>query len=69
MALKSETAGVTDIDPIVTEVAMIEPATFGRVLKEPAPGIDVDAVRQATEASPIVTGPVPTMFGPTQGTR
>ena len=49
------------IDLIVTELAVIEPVADGLLLKEIAPGVDVEAVQRATGARLIVQGPVPSM--------
>ena len=46
---------------IVTEMAVIEPTDDGLVLRETGPGLSVDDVISATEASLIVHGDVPTM--------
>jgi len=49
------------IDLIVTELAVIEPVEDGLLLKEVAPGVDVETVQRATGTRLIVQGPVPTM--------
>lgn len=46
---------------IVTEMAVIEPTDDGLVLRERAPGIDVDAILAASSAKLIVDGNVPEM--------
>ncbi len=43
---------------IVTEMAVIEPTETGLVLRETAPGVTVDAVREATAAELRVAGDV-----------
>ncbi len=51
------------VDLIVTEMAVIEPVDEGLLLREIAPGFDVDAVRSATATDLIVRGEVPVMRG------
>jgi acetate CoA/acetoacetate CoA-transferase beta subunit len=52
------------VDLIVTELAVIEPSSKGLVLKELAPGVDVDRVLRSTGARLIVSDKVQTMkFG------
>jgi acetate CoA/acetoacetate CoA-transferase beta subunit len=46
---------------IVTELAVIEPSPDGLVLRERAPGITVDAIRQATATELLVSGNIPEM--------
>lgn len=46
---------------IVTELAVIEPTDAGLVLRERAPGMSVEKIRKATEATLIVEGDVPEM--------
>jgi acetate CoA/acetoacetate CoA-transferase beta subunit len=46
---------------IVTELAVIEPGPDGLVLRERAPGITVDAIRQATATELLVNGDIPEM--------
>ncbi len=46
---------------IVTELAVIEPSPDGLVLRERAPGITVDAIRQATATELLVSGDIPEM--------
>ena len=47
---------------IVTEMAVIEPSPSGLVLRERAPGVTVNAIRQATTAELIVNGEIPEML-------
>lgn len=49
------------VDLIVTELAVIKPTDDGLLLQELAPGVTVDQVREATEASLIVPDSVPEM--------
>jgi len=49
------------IDLIVTELAVIEPVADGLLLKEVAPGVDVETVQRATGTRLIVQGPVARM--------
>ncbi len=49
------------VDLIVTELAVIEPTDEGLLLKELAPGIEVDAVLAATDAKLLVPEQVATM--------
>ncbi len=49
------------IDLIVTELAVIQPTGAGLVLLETAPGVTVEQVLAATEATLIVPGHVPAM--------
>lgn len=49
------------VDLIVTELAVLEPTPAGLLLKELAPGIDVDQVQRATDTPLIVPPHVPTM--------
>jgi 3-oxoacid CoA-transferase B subunit len=46
---------------IVTEMAVIEPTDDGLVLRERAPGVEVDAIVAATAARLIIDGSVPEM--------
>ena len=46
---------------IVTELAVIEPNPDGLVLRERAPGITVDTIRQATATELLVSGDIPEM--------
>ena len=48
-------------DLIVTDMAVIEVTPHGLVLKETAPGVSVEQVRQATEAELEVAEPLGTM--------
>jgi acyl CoA:acetate/3-ketoacid CoA transferase beta subunit len=50
------------VDLIVTEMAVIEPTDAGLVLREIAPGVDVEAVVQATAAPLIVSAPIGLML-------
>jgi acetate CoA/acetoacetate CoA-transferase beta subunit len=50
------------VDLIVTELAVIEPAEQGLMLRETAPGISIEQVAAATEAPLIVPDCVPEMF-------
>jgi acetate CoA/acetoacetate CoA-transferase beta subunit len=52
------------VDLIVTELAVLEPTAAGLVLKELAPGIDVDQVQRATDTRLIIPSHVPTMSFP-----
>jgi acetate CoA/acetoacetate CoA-transferase beta subunit len=52
---------VRRVDLIVTELAVLEPTEAGLVLKEVAPGVTVEQVIAATEATLIVPANVPTM--------
>ncbi|HTT11855.1 MAG TPA: 3-oxoacid CoA-transferase subunit B [Burkholderiaceae bacterium] len=49
------------VDLIVTELAVIEPVADGLLLKEVAPGVDVETVQRATGAQLIVRGQIPAM--------
>jgi acetate CoA/acetoacetate CoA-transferase beta subunit len=53
--------GTRPVSLVVTELAVLEPTERGLVLKELAPGVKVDEVRQATEAELIVPDRVPEM--------
>ena len=46
---------------VVTELAVIEPTAQGLVLKELAPGVTVETVLAATEATLIIPDNVPEM--------
>ncbi len=52
------------IDLVVTELAVIEPMTDGLMLKETAPGIRVQDVLEATDATLIVPEQVPEIVIP-----
>ena len=54
---------VRRVNLVVTDMAVIEPTEEGLVLKELAPGVTVEAVREATEADLIVPDHVPFMAG------
>jgi acetate CoA/acetoacetate CoA-transferase beta subunit len=49
------------IDLIVTDLAVIEPTPEGLILRERAPGVSVDEVRAATEATLFLPESVPEM--------
>jgi len=49
------------VDLIVTEMAVIEPTAEGLVLKELAPGVELEAVLRATGTRLVVREPVPRM--------
>lgn len=53
--------GVGCVQRIVTELAVIDVTPEGLVLRERAPGVTVEEIRQATEASLIVPADVPEM--------
>jgi 3-oxoacid CoA-transferase subunit B len=53
--------GVKVVDTIVTEMAYIRVTSAGLVLEEVAPGLTVDDVQRATEASLIVSPNLKTM--------
>ncbi|MBF0460244.1 MAG: 3-oxoacid CoA-transferase subunit B [Magnetococcales bacterium] len=62
--LKKCTLPLTSIRPvslIVTELAVMEPTAAGLLLKERAPGVTVETILAATEASLIVPAHVPEM--------
>lgn len=52
---------VRPVSLVVTELAVIEPTTLGLVLRERAPGVSVESIVAATEATLIVAGEVPEM--------
>ena len=52
------------VDLIVTELAVMEPTAAGLILKELAPGIDVQSVQRATDTRLIVPSHVPYMALP-----
>src|SRR5881409_1428652 len=49
------------VDLIVTELAVMEPSVGGLVLRELAPGVDIDTVQRATDTRLIVPEHVPCM--------
>lgn len=49
------------VDLIVTELAVIQVTVDGLLLKERAPGLDVDAIVSATDAPLLIPGDVPEM--------
>jgi acetate CoA/acetoacetate CoA-transferase beta subunit len=49
------------VDLIVTELAVMEPSVGGLVLRELAPGVDIDIVQRATDTRLIVPEHVPCM--------
>lgn len=49
------------VDLIVTELAVMEPSAAGLILKELAPGVDIDTVQRLTDTRLIVVGHVPFM--------
>jgi acetate CoA/acetoacetate CoA-transferase beta subunit len=49
------------VDLVVTDLAVIEPTRDGLILKERAPGVSVEDVRKATDASLLILGDVPEM--------
>jgi acetate CoA/acetoacetate CoA-transferase beta subunit len=46
---------------IVTDLAVIEPTVEGLVLRERAPGISLETIRDATDAALIIPDDVPEM--------
>jgi acetate CoA/acetoacetate CoA-transferase beta subunit len=52
------------VDLIVTEMAVIEPTAEGLILKELAPGVELEAVLRATGTRLVVRDPVPRMVMP-----
>jgi acetate CoA/acetoacetate CoA-transferase beta subunit len=46
---------------VVTELAVLEPTADGLVLRERAPGVSVDEIRNATEAELLAIADVPEM--------
>jgi acetate CoA/acetoacetate CoA-transferase beta subunit len=62
--VKRCTLPLTSIRPVnlvITELAVIEPSEQGLVLKERAPGVTLEKVIAATEASLIIPSKVPEM--------
>jgi 3-oxoacid CoA-transferase subunit B len=55
--------GKAVVDRIITDMAVIDVTPIGLVLRELAPGVDVDAVRSATGAQLHVAGELKTMSG------
>jgi len=56
--------GVGVVDRIITDLAVIDVTPEGLVLRERAPGVTVDEIREVTEPELIVKGDVPEMrFG------
>jgi acetate CoA/acetoacetate CoA-transferase beta subunit len=49
------------VDLIVTELAVMQPSPAGLILKELAPGVEVETVQRATDTRLIVRGDVPYM--------
>jgi acetate CoA/acetoacetate CoA-transferase beta subunit len=49
------------VDLIVTELAVMEPSAGGLILRELAPGVDIDTVQRATDTRLIVPEHVPCM--------
>lgn len=49
------------VDLVVTDLAVIEPSTAGLILRERAPGISIEEIREATEADLILPDEVPEM--------
>ena len=49
------------VDLIVTELAVMQPTPAGLVLKELAPGVDIESVQRVTDTRLIVEGDVPCM--------
>jgi len=49
------------VDLIVTELAVMEPSAGGLILRELAPGVDIDTVQRATDTRLLVPEPVPCM--------
>ncbi|MEZ5725334.1 MAG: 3-oxoacid CoA-transferase subunit B [Paracoccaceae bacterium] len=50
------------VNLVVTDLAVIEPSSAGLILRERAPGVCIDDIRQATEASLIVPSDIPEML-------
>lgn len=53
------------VDLIVTELAVMEPSPTGLILKELAPGVDLESLQRATDTPLIVPEHVPFMEFPT----
>jgi acetate CoA/acetoacetate CoA-transferase beta subunit len=49
------------VDLIVTELAVMEPSVGGLILRELAPGVDIDTVQRATDTRLLVPEHVPCM--------
>jgi acetate CoA/acetoacetate CoA-transferase beta subunit len=49
------------VDLIVTELAVMEPSAGGLILRELAPGVDIDTAQRATDTRLIVPEHVPCM--------
>ena len=49
------------ISLLVTDMAVIEPTDLGLVLRERAPGVSVEQIVAATEATLLILGEVPVM--------
>ena len=53
--------GVSCVKKVVTELAVIEIGEGGFYLRERAPGVSIDEIRQATEGTLIIKGEIPEM--------
>lgn len=53
--------GVSCVKKVVTELAVIEIGEGGFYLRERAPGVSIDEIRQATEGTLIIKGVIPEM--------
>ena len=53
--------GVSCVKKVVTELAVIEIGEGGFYLRERAPGVSIDEIRQATEGTLIIRGEIPEM--------
>lgn len=49
------------VDLIITELAVIQPTEAGLILRERAPGVSVEDIIEATEATLLIDGEVPEM--------
>ncbi|KGJ03616.1 acetate CoA/acetoacetate CoA-transferase beta subunit [Paracoccus halophilus] len=49
------------VDMVVTDLAVIVPSPAGLILRERAPGVSIEAIREATEAALVVPDEVPEM--------